>query len=109
MKKNTQKKKTSQHDKKVLEIARAHKRDGWYVSADLPGYKKPNPIGRFKRIPDLQATKRGNTRIYEVETQRSSKSDINQRRTFQRYAAKKPRTTFKTVKATRSSTTKRKR
>lgn len=109
MKKNTQKKKTSQHDKKVLEITRAHKRDGWNVRADLPGYKKPNPIGRSKRIPDIQATKRGTTRIYEVETKKSSKTDINQRKTFQRYAAKKPKTTFKTINTKKSSTARKKR
>ena len=106
--KNSKKKKLTQHDRKVLEIAKAYKNKDWNVRADLPGYKKPNPIGRSKRIPDVQATKRGATRLFEVETPRSSAQDRNQRRTFKRYVAKKPRTTFTTVKAHRSKSYRKK-
>lgn len=97
MSKNSKKKKISQHNRKVLEIARAHRNNGWKVKADLPNYRKPDPIGRSKRIPDVQATKRGATRLFEVETPRSTTKDRNQRRTFRRYATKRPRISFTTV------------
>lgn len=59
----------SKHDMKVKEIANILKRLRWRVKADVEGYARPEPIGKYKYIPDIQAEKGGEKRIIEVETQ----------------------------------------
>lgn len=92
-------KKTSIHDKKVRVTASRYKREGWKVRADLPGYKRPNSIGKYKRVPDVVARKGKRTRIFEIETPKSLKTDRAQRGTFKKHAANKPNTKFKTLVA----------
>ncbi len=56
------------HDKKVHQIARKLTSQNWRVKADISGYEKPRPIGKDKRIPDIEATKQGHRRLIEIET-----------------------------------------
>ena len=82
---------SSEHDKEVRRIARKLKKEGWKVKADLEGYKKPPPIGKYKRIPDIEATKPGSKRIYEVE---GVTEDPQQIKSFRQSASQRPRTKF---------------
>lgn len=87
---------SSKHDREVRKIAEKLERKGWKVKADLPGYEKPFPIGKNKRIPDIEATKPGSRRIVEVEGETEDKEQI---RSFQRSAKMRPRTKFILKKA----------
>lgn len=87
----------TKHDKKVASLARGYKNRGFKVKADLPGYSKPNPIGKYRRIPDIEATKPGTRHIVEVETKSSINSDASQRRSFKQSAAKRRRTHYREV------------
>lgn len=82
---------SSEHDKEVRRIARKLKKEGWKVKADLEGYEKPSSIGKHRRIPDIEATKPGSRRIYEVE---GVTEDLQQIRSFRQSAKQKPRTRF---------------
>ncbi len=82
------------HDKRVDQGARKLKGEGWNVKADLPGYEKPSPIGRNRKIPDIEATKRGHRKLVEIETPDSLEKDRAQQSTFRRHAGQKPGTTF---------------
>ena len=84
----------SAHDRKVRQIERKLTSQGWNVRADLPGYKKPTPIGKCKRVPDIEATKCGHRKIIEVETPDTVEMDSKQQATFRRHAGQKPNTTF---------------
>jgi len=84
----------SAHDRKVRQIEKRLTSEGWNVKADLPGYKKPTPIGKDKRVPDIEATKRGHRKIVEVETPDTVGKDRGQQATFRRHAGQKPNTTF---------------
>ncbi len=84
----------TKHDRKVGQIARRLDREGYRVKADLPGYERPDPIGKAKRIPDVEATKRGTRKLVEVETEDSLEKDQKQQETFRRSAAQRRRTTF---------------
>jgi len=57
---------SSEHDKEVRGTVRKLEREGWSVKADLPDYEKPSPIGKYDRIPDVEATKPGSRRIIEL-------------------------------------------
>lgn len=97
------------HDRKVRELARDLKKQGYNVKADIRGYKHPGPIGRSKRRPDIEATKAGSRKIIEVETPRSLVTDKEQLKTFIRHASHKKGTSFDVVvtrprKAERKST-----
>lgn len=81
----------SEHDKEVRRIAKKLEREGWTVKADLEGYEKPSPIGKYKRIPDIEATKPGSRRIIEVE---GETEDPQQIRSFRQSAKQRPRTRF---------------
>ena len=84
----------SAHDRKVSQVARKLTGQGWNIKADLPGYKKPAPIGKDRRVPDIEATKRGHRKIIEVETPDTIDKDKKQQETFRRHAGQKPNTTF---------------
>ena len=75
--------------------AQQHERQGWDVKADLPGHKRPAPIGKDKRVPDVEALKRGRRRIVEIETPEKVKADKGQHATFRRHAAHKENTKFR--------------
>ncbi len=87
----------SKHDEKVKEKANSLKRQGWKVKADVKGYDRPDPIGKYKRIPDIQAEKAGARKIIEIETKDTMQKDKKQHETFRRSAAKRKRTSFEIV------------
>jgi len=84
----------SVHDRKVRQTARKLTGEGWNVNADLSGYQRPKPIGMDRRVPDIEATKRGHRKIIEVETPDTLEKDKKQQATFRRHAGQKPNTTF---------------
>ena len=85
----------TKHDKKVKALANKYKKNGWKVKADITGFKTPTKIGKNNRIPDLEVTKNGRTRLVEVETPKSIKKDKPQQSTFRRSAAQKRLTSFR--------------
>lgn len=88
----------STHDRKVRQLARELRTRGYEVKADgIRGYKRPEPIGRVRKRPDIEA-KRGSSRlIIEVETPKSLIADKEQLKTFTRHAAHKKGTKFDVV------------
>jgi len=87
------------HDNKVKALAKELQKKGYAVNADIPGYNRPAPIGKDKRIPDIEAQKGGRIKLIEVETKESIITDRKQQETFRRSAAQRPNTTFKIEKA----------
>ena len=87
----------SSHDRKVRQVSRELKKEGYTVRADIKGYKQPRPIGKSRVKPDIVATKSGSTRIIEVETPKSLTRDKEQIKTFIRSAAHRKRTTLDIV------------
>jgi hypothetical protein len=73
--------------------------EGWTVQADLPGYDRPDPIGKDKHVPDIVATKTGARKIIEVETPETMEADKKQHEAFRRSAARKKRTAFQIEEA----------
>ena len=97
------------HDRKVRELARDLKKQGYTVKADIGRYQRPSPIGRARARPDIEATKSGRRKIIEVETPKSLVTDKEQLKTFIRHASHKGRTSFDIVvtkprRSTRKST-----
>jgi len=86
---------SSGHDREVRRKVRKLEREGWSVKADLPDYEKPSPIGKYGRIPDIEATKPGSRRIIEVEGETIDKEQI---RSFSKSARMRPRTKFILIK-----------
>jgi len=84
----------SAHNEAVKMVAQRLTKQQWKVCADLPGYCKPKSVGKSRRIPDVEATKRGATRVIEVETKGTVRSDKEQHSSFRRSAAHRKRTTF---------------
>ncbi len=80
----------SPHDTKVKKIADKEKSEGKSVKADIPGYPKPTKRGTV--IPDVELPKE----IIEVETQKSMKTDKEQRRRL-KISAKEKKQKFKVV------------
>jgi len=87
----------STHDRKVREVSRELKKEGYTVRADVRGYQRPRPIGKARARPDIVATKSGATRIIEVETPKSLVRDREQLKTFVRSASHRKRTTLDIV------------
>ena len=85
---------TSLDNSRVRQISRQLTNENWKVKAALPGYDRPNAIGEKKRIPDIEAVKRGHRKLIEVETPESLEKDSEQQSTFRRHAGQKPNTTF---------------
>jgi len=79
------------HDKGVLAEALELRRAGWNVLADLSGWSRP-PLIAGKHRPDVYATKRGHTRIVEIET--DEWDDHDQHSTFRHHAGQKENTIF---------------
>jgi arginine/ornithine N-succinyltransferase beta subunit len=71
------------HNKGVRRTADELDREGWNVQADhISSYDSPPTVNGH--VPDVYATKRGGTRIIEVETSRED--DQNQHTAFRRSA-----------------------
>lgn len=84
----------TKHDQEVKKIAEKYKREGFKVKADLPGYKRPQAIGKYGKIPDVQAEKGPKREIVEVETPETLRSHKEQHTTFKKHAAQKKHTKF---------------
>ena len=88
----------STHDRKVRELARELRKKDHEVKVDgVRGYKRPEPIGRMRRRPDIEAKKGSSRLIIEVETPKSLIADREQLKTFTRHAAQKKGTKFHVV------------
>jgi hypothetical protein len=85
----------TKHDAKVKQIAKQLQGQGYKVRADLPGYPSPTPIGKGKKVPDIEAKKGGRRKIIEVETPETVERDKEQHSAFRRSAAQKSNTSFK--------------
>jgi hypothetical protein len=71
------------HDKGVRKTANELDRKGWDVRADhISSYDSPPTVN--SHVPDVYATKRGGTRIIEIETSRED--DQGQHTAFRRSA-----------------------
>jgi hypothetical protein len=92
---NRTQKSQSKHDKEVMKIALKHKKQGFDVRADAPGFTPPKSIDGYRS--DVVATKGKQTIIIEVETKDSvdSSRDRKQQQAFGRVAARRKNTTFK--------------
>jgi len=81
------------HDRRVQREAKKLKDEGWNVRASgVRGYEEPEEVAGH--VPDIIATKRGHTRIIEVETPETLASHKKQLEAFRRHAAQKPNTYF---------------
>jgi len=90
----------SKHDQKVKTEAVKLKRQGYNVQADIPGFEKPDGIGKDNYVPDIVAKKTSSTKIIEVETPTSLNKDKDQQTAFKRSAAQQRGTTFE-IKVTK--------
>jgi len=86
--------KQTKHDTKVNQIAKRLQRQGYKIKADLPGYFCPAPIGKGKKVPDIEAKKGAKRKIIEVETPETIERDKEQHTTFRKSAAQKRNTSF---------------
>lgn len=84
----------SKHDAKVKQLAISLRRKGWKVKTDIKGYERPDPIGKNRFIPDIQAEKAGAKKLIEVETRDTMVKDKKQHEAFRRSAALRKRTAF---------------
>lgn len=82
------------HDQAVEKRAEQLVRVGWQVKAAIPGFVQPTPIGKHGRIPDIEASKAGATRLIEIETPGTMTDHGDQHETFRRSAGQRERTTF---------------
>jgi hypothetical protein len=80
---NRNRKEQTAHDEGVRTTAQKLKQDGWSVQADhISGFESPPEVNGH--TPDVYATKRGGTRIIEVET--GPEDDQSQHTAFRRSA-----------------------
>ena len=86
--------KQTRHNAKVKQIAKQLQKQGYKVKADLSGYPRPTPIGRGKKVPDIEAKKGAKRKIIEVETPETLERDKKQHTTFRKSAAQKYNTSF---------------
>lgn len=85
---------SSSHDKKVKAEADKLRRQGYSVKADIPGYEKPDSIGKNGYVPDIVAKKTSSIKIIEIETPNSLNKEKAQQSVFRKSAAQKRGTTF---------------
>jgi len=83
------------HDRKVRQLAKQYEKDKWKVKADVGNYDRPSSIGKNNHIPDFEVTRRGKTKLIEVDT--PDTVDSAQLKTFKMSAARKKNTEFEHV------------
>jgi hypothetical protein len=83
------------HDRKVKQLARDLKKQGFNVKAHVGGYDTPNAIGKGGHIPDIYAKKGSKEKIIEVDT--PGTEDPTQLSTFRRSAAHRKNAEFQHV------------
>ncbi len=90
----------STHDREVRQQAEKLAGKGYKVSADIPGYPTPKPIGRKNpTVPDVVATKGSSKVMLEVETSQTvdSTHTKQQLQTMNRSAGQQKNTSVKLV------------
>ena len=80
------------HNASVLSRAVGLETNGWNVRTDIRGFPKPRNLNGSR--PDIYATKRGKTRMIEVETLESRFKDRKQHQKLRKYAKSRKNTTF---------------
>jgi len=83
------------HDRKVRQLAKNLKKQGFKVKADIVGFETPDGIGKGNHFPDIFATKGQKTKILEVDTPGTENPD--QLTAFKRSAAHKKNAEFEHV------------
>jgi len=78
-----------------LQLAKQFEKDKWKVKADVGNYDRPSSIGKNNHTPDLEVTRRGKTKLIEVDT--PDTVDPVQLKTFKMSASRKKRTEFEHV------------
>jgi hypothetical protein len=87
------------YDRKVREIAEELQNEGWTVKANLPGYAPPRPIGKYKIVADIEATKGDANKLIEVATPSTLRLNKKLRDSLKKSAAQRKNTTFRTIMA----------
>lgn len=82
------------HDSNVLKWAKQKEKEGFKVTADLPGWKKPPKIEGG--VPDGYAKKGKEKKMFEVETHDTLETDKKQRAKFRKWAKQSKNRTFYT-------------
>ncbi len=82
-------------DSTVTTWAKRLRRKGYDVMADIEGFSKPYTIRGY--IPDILAMRGAKVKIIEVETHRSYRKDINQRKVLKRFASLDKDMSFETI------------
>jgi len=85
----------STHDRKVRELAKKYVKEKWKVKADISSFDQPTPVGSNRRIPDLELTKGGKTKLIEVDIPNTVNQE--QLESFRRSAGQKKNTDFEHV------------
>ncbi len=80
------------HDESVLRRAVGLETNGWNVHADIRGFTRPRNLNGSR--PDIYATKKGKTRMIEVETTESRFKDRKQHQNLRKYAKSRKNTSF---------------
>ena len=83
------------HDSTVTALVNKLEEDGYEVMADVEGFPKPYTIRGY--IPDIFARKGAKVKIIEVETNRSYRKDIHQRKAFRKFASLNRNIAFRTI------------
>ncbi len=86
---------SSTHDRKVRELAKKDMKEKWKLKAHIGGFEQPTPVGSNKRIPDLELTKGGKTKLIEVDTPNTVNPE--KLKSFRRSAGQKKNTDFEHV------------
>lgn len=87
------------HDTEVSKWARQKEKEGFDVTADLPGWEKPPKIKGA--VPDAFAEKETKKKMLEVETPQTLEEDKEQREKFRKWADSGKNRTFFTKVAKR--------
>jgi hypothetical protein len=83
------------HDRKVRQLAKQYEIDKWKVKTYVGKYDSPSAVGKNNHIPDLEVTRRGKTKLIEVDL--PDTVDSAQLKTFRMSAARKKNVEFEHV------------
>ena len=83
------------HDRKVRQLAKQYEKDKWKVKTHVGKYDRPSAVGKNNHIPDLEVTRRGKTKLIEVDL--PDTIDPAQLKAFRMSAARKKNVEFEHV------------
>ena len=89
------KKNQDTHDRKVRQLAKQLRKQGYNVKADTSGYENPPDIGKNKHTPDIFATRGSKTKIIEIDTPGTENDE--QLSAFKRSAAQRNNADFEHI------------